>query len=132
RQVAMLCPGLPNGSLGDRLIRHLLADGALGDLREAHITSFSGAYADREAPLHWRQNFALSGYNTLSLGIKIEAIHRWVGLHRKLGAITRVHTPERRDPSTGQRVPVRIAESLAIAAELECGAVAAYHFSGVT
>jgi predicted dehydrogenase len=28
-------------------------------------------------------------------------------------------------------VPVRIAESVAIAAELECGAVGGYHFSGV-
>src|SRR5439155_3636608 len=94
--------------------------------------SFSGAYADPEAPLHWRQNFALSGYNTLSLGIKIEAIHRWVGNHRKVAAVTRVHTPERRDLATGAMVPVRIADSVVIAAELVNGAAASYHFSGVT
>src|SRR5438034_5327996 len=76
-QVAMLCPGLGNGTQGDGLIRHLLGQGYLGELREVHVTAFSGAYADPEAPLHWRQNFALSGYNTLSLGIKVEAIHRW-------------------------------------------------------
>ena len=95
------------------------------------MTSFSGASADPDAPLHWRQNFDLQGYNTLSLGIRIEAIHRWVGCHQKVSAVTRVHTPERRDPSTGAMVPVRIAESVAIAAELENGAVGSYHFSGV-
>jgi len=130
-QVAMLCPGIGNGTQGDRLIRHLLQQVYPGELREVHVTSFSGASADPDAPLHWRQNFDLQGYNTLSLGIRIEAIHRWVGCHRKVSAITRVHTPERRDPATGAMVPVRIAESVAIAAELENGAVGSYHFSGV-
>jgi predicted dehydrogenase len=132
RQVAMLCPGLPNGSQGDRLIRHLIAQDYLGELREVQMTAFSGANADPNAPLHWRQNFALQGYNTLSLGIRIEAVHRWVGGHRKVSALTHVHTPERRDPETEAMVPVRIAESVVIAAELESGALASYHFSGLT
>jgi predicted dehydrogenase len=131
QQVAMLCNGMPNGAQGDRLIRHLLRQGYLGEVREVHVTSFSGAYADPGAPLHWRQNFELQGYNTLSLGIRVEAIHRWVGGHRKVSAVTRVHTPERRDPTTGAMASVRIADSLAIAAEMENGAVASYHFSGV-
>jgi predicted dehydrogenase len=130
-QVAMLCPGMGNGTQGDRHLRHLLQQGYLGELREVCVTSFSGAYADPAAPLHWRQNFDLQGYNTLSLGIRIEAIHRWAGFHRKVSAVTRVHTPERRDPATGAMVPVRIADSVAIAAEMENGAVASYHFSGV-
>jgi predicted dehydrogenase len=131
KQVAMLCPGIANNTQGDGLIRRLIGEGYLGTLRELHLVSFSGAYTDPLAPLHWRQNFALSGYNTLSLGIKIEAIHRWVGPHRKLAAITRVHIPERREPATGAMVPVRIADSVAIAAELASGAVASYHLSGV-
>ncbi len=131
KQVAMLCPGMANGTQGDALIRHLIDEGYLGELREVHLTSFTGAYADPEAPLHWRQNSALQGYNTLSLGIKIEALHRWVGLHRKVAAVTRVHTPTRFDPTTGEPAPVRIADSVAIAAELESGAAASYHFSGV-
>jgi predicted dehydrogenase len=130
-QVAMLCNGMPNGAQGDALIRHLLRSGFLGELRDVRVTSLSDAYADPAAPLHWRQNFALQGYNTLSLGIKIEAIHRWVGFHRKLSAVTRVFTPERRDPATGAMVPVRIADAVAIAAELESGAAASYQFSGV-
>jgi predicted dehydrogenase len=54
-----------------------------------------------------------------------------MGFHRRLSAVTRVHTPTRRDPATGERVPVRIADSVAIAAELESGAVGAYHLCGV-
>jgi len=131
RQAAMLCNGMPNGAQGDALIRHMVRQGYLGELREVHVTSFTGAYADPQAPLHWRQNFDLQGYNTLSLGIKIEAIHRWAGFHRTVSAITRVFTPERRDPATGAMVPVRIADSVAIAAEMENGAAASYHFSGV-
>jgi predicted dehydrogenase len=128
RQVAMLCNGMPNGAQGDALIRHLVRSGFLGELREVRVTSLSGAYADPAAPLHWRQNFALQGYNTLSLGIKIEAIHPF---HRKLSAVTRVFTPERRDPATGEMAPLRIADAVAIAAELESGAAASYQFSGV-
>jgi predicted dehydrogenase len=130
-RVAMLCNGMPNGAQGEVLIRHLIRHGYLGELRNVHLTHFSGVYADPGAPLHWRQNFALSGYNTLALGIRIEALHRWVGFHRRLSAVTRVHTPSRRDPATGEQVSVRIAESVAIAAELESGAVGAYHLSGV-
>src|SRR5712692_7645066 len=43
-QVAMLCNGMPNGAQGDRLIRHLLRQGYLGELREVHVTNFSSAY----------------------------------------------------------------------------------------
>jgi predicted dehydrogenase len=96
------------------------------------VYSFIGAYGNPASPLHWRQNFALQGYNTLSLGIKAEMIHRWVGKHRKVAALTRVFTPGRRDAATGAMTPVRIADAVAVAAELENGALATYHFSGVT
>lgn len=129
-QVAMLCPP-PMGMRGDRLVRRLIADGFLGSLREVHATGFSAANLDPEAPLHWRQDFELQGYNTLTLGMWIEVIHRWVGPHRGLMAVVKTHTPRRRHAGTGEWVSVRIAESVAIAAELESGAVASYHFSGV-
>ncbi len=130
-QVAMLCPP-PAGMKGDRLIRKLIADGYLGELREVHATGLSPANADPTAALHWRQNFALQGYNTLTLGMWIEVIHRWAGPHRRVSAVAKTHTPRRRDPETGEWMEVRIAESVAIAAELANGAVGSYSFSGVT
>ena len=130
-RVAMLCPP-PAGMRGDRVVRRLLVEGALGELREVHAEGLSAGNLDAGAPLHWRQNFELQGYNTLTLGMWIEVLHRWVGLHRKVAAVVKAHTPERRDPATGRMYPVRIAESLAISAELANGAVASYRFSGVT
>lgn len=129
--VAMLCPP-PAGMKGDRLVRKLIAEGFLGEPREVHATGLSDANLTPDAPLHWRQNQELQGYNTLTLGMWIEVIHRWMGPHRKLTAVLKTHTPERRDPRIGEMRPVRIAESVAIAAELENGAVGTYSFSGVT
>ena len=129
--VAMLCPP-PAGMKGDRLVRKLLSEGYLGEPREVHASGLSAGNADPEAPLHWRQEWELQGYNTLTLGMWIEVIHRWMGPHRKVAAVLKTHTPARRDPRTGEMKPVRIAESVSIAAELENGAVGSYRFSGVT
>lgn len=129
-QVAMLCPP-PAGMRGDRVIRKLLAEGYLGELREVHAEGLSAANLDPEAPLHWRQDFDLQGYNTLTLGMWLEVIHRWVGPHRRVAALLKTHTPSRIDPATGEARPVRIAESVAISAELENGAIGSYRFSGV-
>jgi len=128
--VTMLCPP-PAGMLGDRLIRRLLAEGYLGEPREVLATGRQAGNLDASAPLHWRQNFALQGYNTLTLGLWLEVIHRWMGPHRRVTAILKTHTPERLDAATGLRERVEIAESVAIAAELQNGAVGCYQFSGV-
>lgn len=129
-RVTMLCPP-PHGMAGDRVMRRLIAEGYLGEPREVHATGFAATYLDPEAPLHWRLDFDIQGYNTLTLGMWIEVIHRWMGRHRRVAAMLKTHTPRRRHPVTGEWVTVRIAESVAIAAELACGAIAAYHFSGV-
>ena len=128
--VAMLCPP-PQGMRGDRLVRKLIADGYLGELREVHATGLSDAFADDAAPLHWRQNWKLQGYNTLTLGMWVEVIHRWAGPHAQVMARLRTHTPERRDEATGKSCSIRHGESVAIAAELASGAIGAYSFSGV-
>jgi predicted dehydrogenase len=129
-QVAMLCPP-PMGMKGDRFVRKLLSEGYLGEPREVHSWGLSATNADPDPPLHWRQNFDLQGYNTLTLGMWIEVIHRWMGPHTRVSAVLKTHTPERADPVTGERTRVRIAESVSIASELAGGAVGSYQFSGV-
>jgi predicted dehydrogenase len=130
-RVAMLCPP-PQGMKGDRVMRRLIGDGYLGALRDVHVTGLAAGYVDASAPLHWRQDFEVSGYNTLTVGLWIEIVHRWIGYHRRVASVTRVHTPERTRPGSGEKVAVRIPDSVGIAAETESGAVAVYHFSGVT
>jgi predicted dehydrogenase len=129
-RIAMLCPP-PNGMKGDRFIRKLIAEGYLGEPREVHAWGLSAGNADPGAPLHWRQDFDLQGYNTLTLGMWVEVIHRWMGLHTRVAAVVKTHTPERTDPATGQRKAVRVGESVSIAAELANGALGSYRFSGV-
>lgn len=130
-QAAMLCPP-PAGMKGDRLIRKLIGEGYLGEPRLVTARGLSAANADAKAPLHWRQDFELQGYNTLTLGMWIEVIHRWMGPHRAVFASTDNWTPVRRDPHTGEEKRVRIAENVLIVAELENGARGGYQFSGVT
>jgi predicted dehydrogenase len=117
---------------GDRLMRKLVRAGFLGEPREVHVAGLSDANIDPNAPLHWRQDFELQGYNTLTLGMWMEILHRWMGPHSKVAARTMTFTPTRRDPETGEMRSVRIAESVAIAAELANGAIGSYRFSGVT
>lgn len=130
-QVAMLCPP-PHGLLWDRWVRRLLTENALGDLLEVHLDSLSSTFLDPHAPLHWRQNWELQGWNTLTLGMLIEVMHRWIGPHVSLQAVARTRVPMRSDPLSGEVREVRTADSLSILAELECGATGSYRFSGIT
>ena len=65
---------------GDRVIRRMLAEGYVGQPVNVVVQSFSDGYADPKAPRHWRQEGAVSGYNTLDVGMMIEVMHRWLGL----------------------------------------------------
>jgi predicted dehydrogenase len=129
--VTMLCPP-PHAMAGDYVVKELLADGYLGRPYDIHVRMLTAPYADPDAPLHWRQDSAISGYNTLALGMYCEVLHRWLGWQRRVQAIVKAHIPQRRHPETGEPVEVKIADSLAIASEFENGALAAWHCSGVT
>ena len=59
-------------------MRELIAAGFLGELREVHVFGLNAALADPAAPLSWRQDAALSGFNMLTLGILHETLLRWV------------------------------------------------------
>src|SRR5262249_30552826 len=86
-------------ALGDG--RGLLADGFLGELREVSLVHRGDALADPSAPLHWRQDAALSGYNTLTLGILHETLLRWVPGPIQVVAQAHAFIPTRIDPSSG-------------------------------
>jgi predicted dehydrogenase len=122
----------PFGLKGDDVMRGLLRDGFLGELREVHVFSRNGALADPNAPLSWRQDDELSGCNMLTLGILHETLLRWVPPSVRVLAQTHAFTPERLDPETGVRRPVGTPDSVQVLTELAGGARASYHFSGVS
>jgi predicted dehydrogenase len=128
--VTMLCPS-PVGMRVDRFVKKLIADGYLGQLRAVQAMCFNASYADPDAPLHWRQSREASGVNTLALGIWVEAIHRWLGYFKRVTAQSKVFTPQRKDPKTDVLKPVETADAVGIVGEMDNGALASLHLSGV-
>jgi predicted dehydrogenase len=122
----------PFGLKGDDVMRGLLHNGFLGELREVHVFSHTGALADPTAPLSWRQDGELSGCNMLTLGILHETLLRWAPPPVRVLAQTHAFTPERLDPESGARRAVGTPDSVQVLTELAGGARASYHFSGVT
>jgi predicted dehydrogenase len=122
----------PYGLKGHRMMVELLQSGYLGDLEEVHVYSLTNALADPAAPLSWRQDAALSGFNTLTLGIVHETLLRWLPPPIRVMAQVHAFIPTRIDPESGARRPVGTPDSVQVLAVLENGARAIYQFSGVT
>jgi predicted dehydrogenase len=129
--VAQIVPS-PFGLHGHTVMKELLAAGFLGDLREVFVSSMTSALADVAAPLSWRQDVALSGFNMLTLGILHETLLRWVPPPVRVLAQVHAHIPTRIDPESGVRRPVGTPDSVQVLTVLENGARATYHLSGVT
>lgn len=128
-RVTMLCPP-PHALKGDYLVKKLIAEGYLGQLREVHVHALAGTFADASLPLHWRQDAFISGYNTLNLGMLAEVLHRWVGYFDQVTALTATHVPRRRKAGSVQEVAVDVADSVGAIGRLRNGALAVLHFSG--
>jgi predicted dehydrogenase len=122
----------PYGLKGHDVMVELLQSGYVGELREAYVFSFSAALADPAAPLSWRQDAALSGFNMLALGIVHETFLRWVPPPVRVLAQAHAFLPSRIDPESGARRPVGTPDSVQVLAVLANGARAVYHLSGVT
>jgi len=129
--VAQVVPS-PFGLKGNAVMRELIQGGFLGDLREIQVFGFSAALADPAAPLSWRQDAALSGYNMLALGILHETLLRWAPPPVRVLAQVHAFVPARLDPQSGVRRAVGTPDSVQVLAILENGARATYHLSGVT
>lgn len=121
----------PFGLKGHRVMRAKIDGGFLGDLREVEVRGLNASLADPDAPLSWRQDLSLSGYNMLTLGIVHETVLRWAPPPLRVQAQVHAHITSRMDPQSGMRRPVGTPDSVQVLAILEGGARASYHFSGV-
>jgi predicted dehydrogenase len=98
----------------------VLNNGWIGRLREVCVTHTSGVYADSRALYNWRQDFNLSGYNTLTVGIYYEIVRRWLGVDpKRVFALGTVFTRERKD-AEGLSKSVRLPESMTINGAAGC------------
>lgn len=122
----------PFGLKGHDVMIDLLAQGYIGELREVALCSFNASLADPAAPLSWRQDAALSGYNMLNLGILHESLLRWAPPPVRVLAQVHAFLPSRIDPQSGVRRSVGTPDSVQVLTVLQGGARASYHLSGVT
>ena len=114
----------------DRTIKRLLADGYLGELLAIKVRD-GNAFLDRDAALHWRQDFDLSGFNVMTLGIWYEAILRWAGAASRVTAMGKTFVQMRKDAGGTLRAS-RVPEHIDVLAEMDCGAQAHIQISSVT
>jgi len=121
----------PFGLQVDQVVKDLLAEGFLGELREVVVLGINNALADPATPLHWRQSAELSGLNMLTLGILHETLIRWTPDPTRVLAQTQIFTPRRRDADTHELHNVATPDSLHVLTELPGGARGIYHLSGV-
>ena len=114
----------------DLTVQRLLREGFLGELLAARIIA-GGSFLDREAPLHWRQDRALSGDNLLTLGIWYECLMRWIGPAKKVFAKGR-NIVDRRRNANGELQHVEIPDHVDVIAEFEDGVTGNLQFSAAT
>jgi predicted dehydrogenase len=128
--VTQIAPS-PYGLKGHAVMRELLDQGYLGELREIQVVHLTNALADPAAPLMWRQDEGLSGFNMLTLGILHETLLRWTPPPVRVQAQAHAFIPTRIDPASGVRRRVGTPDQLQALTILENGARAVYHFSAV-
>jgi predicted dehydrogenase len=121
----------PYGLKGHDVMLDLIKGGYLGELREVHVFNLTNALADAAAPLSWRQDASLSGYNMLTLGIVHETLLRWAPPPVRVMAQVHAFITKRIDPESGVNRAVGTPDSVQVLAVLENAAQAIYHLSGV-
>ena len=122
--VTMLCPP-PFGMRADLLVKKILAENYIGRPHHVRLQSFTSNYLDPGAPAHWRQKIEISGLNTLTVGIYVEVLQRW------LGEISGVFAREKIIYPLRGGYDVIIPDLLTILCSFENGAEGVLEFSGV-
>src|SRR5215470_13356115 len=128
--IAQLVPA-PHTLETDSTMTQMIKDGYVGDVLAVELQAAQGRWVDAAAPLHWRQDASLSGFNILNMRIWYEAMMRWLGPARRVMAMTKVAVPKRKDESGAMR-EVKVPDHVDILVTYGAGAVGHLRFSSVT
>ncbi len=123
----------------DRTVQDLIADGYLGQPLALRLRVSDGhgradradTFVNTDAPLHWRHNRQLSGYNIMGMGIWYETLMRYVGSATRVMAMTSVFTKQRKD-ETGILRGVTVPDHVNVLCEFASGVQADLTWSTVT
>jgi len=122
--VTMLCPP-PFGLRGDLMVKKILAENYIGRPHHVRLQSFTSNYLHPDAPAHWRQKIEISGLNTLTLGIYVEVLQRWLGDITGVFARGKIIHPVR------EAYDVIIPDLLTILCSFDNGVEGVLEFSGI-
>src|SRR3989454_5496019 len=122
--VTMVCPP-PFGLRGDLMVKKKLAENYICRPHHVRPQSFNGNYLDPDAPAHWRQKIEISGLTTLTLGIYVEVLLRWLGDITGVFARGKVIQPLR------EAYNVIVPDLLTVLCSFESGAEGVLEFSGI-
>ena len=124
--VTALYPARP-GLKGHRaMLRLLHEEKFVGELREVRVTGMELAEGKKEYA--WASDPDVVGVNAMNLGMWVEVLNRWIGPAKSVSATAKIHH-QKRKAYGGDWVNAAVPDSLAVVAELECGATASYHLS---
>jgi predicted dehydrogenase len=93
----------------DRAIGRVLGDGSLGRLQAVRVAWDAGPGTDPGEFWRWQRRY--SGNNVMSLGILVEAMHRWLGPTEWVTAETQLFAPRKPAPCVGP-VPTDVPDHL--------------------
>lgn len=127
---AMVVPS-PYGISCSKAVEHLVKGHFVGDLREVVVLGATDQFWDYSKSMHWSQNADVVGTNALGLGAVQETLLRWVPQAIQVFAQKELFEPTRPLPEESRFAEVTVPDSVQILAELQGGARAIYHFSGV-
>lgn len=105
----------------DKTIRRLLRENVLGGLVQVDVTASPSGFINFDRPMTWREDRALSGLNTMSLGIMYEAVMRWTGPATVRAARANITVPHRKD-GNGELRKIEVPDHLDILADYPNGA----------
>ena len=129
--IAQLVPSPPTLEF-DWSLASMINEGYVVEVLAVELhTAQQAGFVDREAPLHWRQDVALSGHNIMNMGIWYEAMMRWLGPARRVMALGKVAVPRRTDEA-GTARDVKVPDHVEIIANLAGGALARLRFSAIS
>lgn len=115
----------------DATVREWITSGQLGTIREVHANFTHGGLASRDVPFSWRQDYELSGKNTMFLGIFYEMVLRWVQREpESVVADASICIGQRKDAQGAVR-DVKIPDSLSVLGRYNDGARLVMNLSGV-
>ena len=121
----------PFGLVQHNVIREMLDDGFLGELRELVVLGANDLFWDKNKPLHWRQDAEISGQNLLAMGILHEAALRFSPAPTHVYAQAKIFEPTRPDTANDSDSPVTVPDSVQVTTQLKGGGRGLYHLSGI-